>query len=598
MTTYYFAWVDSTETAFSAEHARNDEDVYTFRVDHSEGDFPVLSIRIRNPRVGLLTPSRKVWAWLSCSGLDTGGPEPLFFGRLVGVPTQLDKTIFEIVFSARPTDLVEQKQVLAAVLNVTPYYDPVWLSPERRDDPDTALEARSALWHFDRITHQVSVSDIIDGEDGTVLITGDLGVADTLGITLGDQPLRSVKIEADVFWSQTAHGTVDITDSLTAAFDVAGTDIASCVSSYTGQGLIRDWPEVADDIGGGWSVATAGLTRLDGVIAEPKYAKVSCRYRIQPSADETDTTPEEDVIAYIRLWQVKPLFEVKYETQRQRRESISFTLNADVQPLYRDSEDDESELITFSSGEVGELVDVVGTDAERPIGDLRRRQYFPTERGKRSIEYLIAVARASLLSRARAVQVSEAIPFDFATTLSCRKNATIQHPDLPNGTATGKITSYAFGVSGDGSSFGLVTIGCTIGRGNVVSENEGEPTYVEDDYMEDDIQRRAGQQIAPIPEEVYYEPPTTGPSDDGLDFFNMTEDAVVEVLTVTNGQTAQAALLRQQFIDVPACVAALNAIPTTVRLVLKPVTGGPFEQHHYITVSDLMVPKTIDLEVG
>ena len=37
----------------------------------------------------------------------------------------------------------------------------------------SALEGYSALWHVDRITHEVTISDIIAGEDGIVEFTAE-----------------------------------------------------------------------------------------------------------------------------------------------------------------------------------------------------------------------------------------------------------------------------------------------------------------------------------------------------------------------------------------------------------------------------------------
>ena len=88
---FFFAWADATETTFGPEHQVEDEEVFSFRVEHAEGEFARLSIDIKNPRIGLLAPARKTWAWLSWNN----GTEviPLFFGRLVGVPSDLHQEI-------------------------------------------------------------------------------------------------------------------------------------------------------------------------------------------------------------------------------------------------------------------------------------------------------------------------------------------------------------------------------------------------------------------------------------------------------------------------------------------------------------------------
>jgi hypothetical protein len=65
---------------------------------------------VRNPRIGLLAPGRKQWAWLSW--LDdrnpTAGVTPLFFGRLVGVPQQIARQPVTLNFMARPATMTRR----------------------------------------------------------------------------------------------------------------------------------------------------------------------------------------------------------------------------------------------------------------------------------------------------------------------------------------------------------------------------------------------------------------------------------------------------------------------------------------------------------
>ena len=156
---FYFAWVDPNTAFDPAVHNVEDEDVFSFKISQVEGDFASLELVIKNPRVGLLKPGRKVWAWFS---MDTGTViRPLFLGRIVGLPTNLFESTVTLEFTARPTDFVAQKLALAETLKVLPYYDPIFISPESWGDPDVVLEGRTVLWHVDPITHVVTVSDIL-----------------------------------------------------------------------------------------------------------------------------------------------------------------------------------------------------------------------------------------------------------------------------------------------------------------------------------------------------------------------------------------------------------------------------------------------------
>ena len=156
---------------------------------------------------------------------------------------------------------------------------------------------------------------------------------------------------------------------------------------------------------------------------------------------------------------------------------------------------------------------------EVPIGSVRRRSFFPTARGLQSIEYLICLARAHLLLRSRAVEVSWECGFERAIELSCRKNARVFDPRLPGGSAIGKIIKYGFSADGDtGRLIGTVTIGCAIGFGGAVTEVAGTPTYVAEDYVEVGYQFYDGQiEVLPA-SDVGYTVPIDAPNDDGLVF--------------------------------------------------------------------------------
>jgi hypothetical protein len=132
----YFAWAEEDEVDFLPEHQRIDEHVVSIDVLHEEGAFAVATVVIKNPRVGFLHVSRKQWAWLS----DDDGA--LFFGRLVAIPTDINKEAVTLEFQARPKTYQDQKEAVAEGLRTLPTFDPVWFTPEAQADPDTVLEAR------------------------------------------------------------------------------------------------------------------------------------------------------------------------------------------------------------------------------------------------------------------------------------------------------------------------------------------------------------------------------------------------------------------------------------------------------------------------
>jgi hypothetical protein len=213
----------------------------------------------------------------------------------------------------------------------------------------------------------------------------------------------------------------------------------------------------------------------------------------------------------------------------------------------------------------------------------------------------MCLARARLLSRARAVTIGWEMPFEMGLDLSCRKSATLTDDRLPGGTATGKIISYSLSIDGDtGEAKCGVSIGCTIGTGGTVSASVGAPTYVAEGYVEAGYQVYSGAVIEAVAAEVTYEDYVDTPlGDDGVNLLHFTAlDALVSC-TVINGQSTQKAVINQYEGDsVANAITALNDAFTEIKLDLVPLQRGQFQNDFALTVSDLQIPKTIDLEAA
>src|SRR5215475_9360136 len=245
--TPYFAWIDATETSFGSEHLRWDEQIFSFKLEQNEGDAASLTLVVRRPGapgppVGLLGPGRKIWCWFA---LDCGPALIKFRGRLVGVPTDIFQELVTLDFVARPIDVVAQKNALADTLRVLPYYDATLIEESRRTDPEVVLEGYTAIWHYDRETHVITISDEITGEDGLVVFDAsddaNKVLYEGLGLSLTSGPLAQASVSAEFNWTQTSAGTVDLTNWIIASWG----------------GLIRldagSWPKVGASLGNGWT---------------------------------------------------------------------------------------------------------------------------------------------------------------------------------------------------------------------------------------------------------------------------------------------------------------------------------------------------------
>jgi len=90
----------------------------SFVIKHDEGQIPTLDIVVKNPRIGLLAPGRKVWAWF---GWLNENVAPIRLSAAVfrcarGVPTSLFQEKVTLKFIARSPDFIQNKQALAETM--------------------------------------------------------------------------------------------------------------------------------------------------------------------------------------------------------------------------------------------------------------------------------------------------------------------------------------------------------------------------------------------------------------------------------------------------------------------------------------------------
>lgn len=642
---FHFAWVDKSETTFDPDsHAREDEDIFAFQLTHNEGDFPALDIDVKNPTVGLLAPSRKQWAWFSYRK-DDNTLVPLFFGRLIGVPQQMEGTVARLSFVARPVDFEDQKAALADTLRVAPFYDEVWLSEDDRTDPDRVLEGYPALWHIDRITGVVSVSDIVTGEDGLVEFDGDHAFYDNLSVTYSESPARRCIVQGTVKWAQTGAGSIDITNQLIEKFaegnavhGLANIDGSPAVSAGTlnlvaGDDMIDKWPEPGASVGGGWVVGNSyaklvGVPPLDPILVGglgtydmihawdnwPTFSppmvnalraifQRSPGFVVQVIDHNNIVSPgypfgvalghDKIEVLWIPVWRIAPHMEITWGVSRARTELASFEIDADVQPLLTDPGEDE--IVRISVGPA---------DVDGYIADVKRPRYFATERGQVSLQHLMMRARAALLSRARAIDLSFDADFDLVATLSCRMSGVVFDPRIPGGSGAGKVKSYSLRADGDsGEVIGSVVLGCTVGRDGEVAEVEGTPVYVDAGYV-DGYQTYDGQVIVPGDTQSlgYSLDPQYAMDDDGLNMdyvvaadwldhieYIGTLDTHQDELTVFTGFGSPGGT-RIDVID------RADSFSTTVRVAMKPLGTRAFNTTVLPVLTELKIPRTINLE--
>lgn len=653
-----FAWVDPTETTFDeGTHFRYDEIVLSFTVDHSEGNFAAFTGRIKNPHEGLLAPSRKSYFWIS---YNTGSEiKPLFFGRLVGIPSNiLDETI-TIIGTAQPDDYPIRKHDLAQTLKVRPYYDAIGLDESKRDDPDAILEGYSARYHIDRVTHEVTISDHLIGEDGTAVFTEGVPYK-SLQINIGAPPIPSVTVEGTVTWPNASTGSLHIGNWV--------------FETLTGSSLISDWYKPGASLGGGWSVAAASIHDVYGIDSAPnstfhwqwkniekvhidgdaishnvtrsgpiinaptrvitltRDGKVAFMDPYNPDFVDQTTSSLSTSSMVIPTWKLEASLDVRYEAGQSRTEKVSFTLNSDFQRLVTAAPPSggvarSPELIQVDGADVSlpvlqnDFITGLPLVAEAPpIGDPSFTSFMTQERGHQYIEYLIALGRAKILMSADAVEIVFACPFLRAIDLSCRMNAQIVHRRIPGGVASGKIKKYSFGCDGpSGAITGSVSIGCSIGNSGHAATSAGVETYVEAGYVDAGYQYNSGTSVPIGIGDVAYSLPAAATNPDGF-IFPLTADQVVLRAEPFGSLADQKAILEAAIPDVLDALSSGNSATGSIDeqqaaaqnfqaqlgtifedhgvgldFQLRSVDSASFNAEYPLTVSPLFAPQTIDL---
>jgi hypothetical protein len=853
--TFFFHWVDADEDTFHQTFAVVDEDIFSSTIKHDEGQVCTLELVIQNPRIGLLNPGRKLWAWFS-QQTAPGVVTPLFFGVLIGIPSNIFQELVTLKFNARPSNYIEAKQAVAEKMKVAPYYDPIFLDEAHRDDADAILEGYSSLWHIDRVTLETTASDILEGEDGTLTFDESTNVLyDSVTFELGECPLDQVQVQADVKWTQRCIGYI------------AGP--SANISSYTGGSFKSDWPKPGSNIGGGWKVEFSYVNDVldtdhartystsshwtnpdpsqgDCAIQSMSY---SATYSLWPGisiegtgarssqtgicdpyayASFSATTPGVNIPAKTStsgsialLWILNCTWGLRYDAKRDFTETVTMNIGANLQStLASPTVDQNTALIKVSGADVGlplvtpdawsdfagilvengqiifpndpttpggksyqvcvgsgvagttepvfsdtpgtltydggvvwaslgdstpssqpewtsaspvgigeiyiiepkvwsdedgdmqttgassfllclkaghtnglyydfeYLPAVTSSDEEPalpvpaavivgpgdviesnlggsafgplsapggtfgdgsvvwmnlgtapqflgiPIGgtmlDVTANNFFPSDRGQQSIQYLVMKARAMIRHRARCIKITWDAPYEQGIGLSCRQNATLYDTRLPGGVATGKITSYTLTADKDGKLLAHVEIGVCVGLANSVPDITGAPEYTAaTGYALPGYQKYDGGQYTIGEEDVAYTPPAYTPFDDGLLFPLQYFPGTLTILRPIQDPdvvTALAALSSPQLGNTPQVVTgagdgstttsilesqsvvdwlsggqgtyAIECNPVAAEILIQPVTNGPFNGAYSVSVTNIELPKGIDLEAA
>lgn len=483
----FFAWIAADEVFDPAVHAREDEDVFSVRISEAEGEFALATVEIRNPRAGLLSPARLQRCFISAEivGKTSTSTTLLFAGRVVGIPVGVGRETVELEFIGRPDDWSDLQSALLEELKASPRHHAALVSDET--DLTQVLEGFAGLPQWSRTTGMVKLADIdatrgLSGSYETTLFDlTNSALEDSLDVTVSGSPLSAVKVELDVSWTQSVP-VFSVPLSADPGFGVSGFLeglFGGRPATLTGEDFASSWPTQGSALDGGWSVLSAYLLgETDGFVT--RHVDVA---EAAPRAAWAETTyPVETPITrfYGNL-----VLQGRYE--QPRREVLSLTVAADVQPLV---EPPEPEVLQYSvdgaaiAPEAEKIVSTTYREYDAATLDYVTRQIsYRISKGQMAYSGMagnpgvigpvltaaLARAEARLRAAARCVEVS--IDLTFEKTLALDTSSVVRLTDdrLPGGSANGKVTSVELYADGDGQCFGRVSFACSVGRAAVLA---------------------------------------------------------------------------------------------------------------------------------
>lgn len=483
----FFAWIAADEVFDPAVHAREDEDVFSIRISEAEGEFAMATVEIRNPRAGLLSPARLQRCFISAEIISRTSTSTslLFSGRVVGIPVSLGRETCELEFIARPDDWTTKQAALLEELKASPRHHAALVSDE--SDLTQVLEGFAGLPQWDRTAGLVKLAEIdatralTAGYESFVYDLTSSAMEDSLDFTVSGSPLSAVRVELDVSWTQSMP-VLSVPLSADPGFGVSGYLeglFGGRPATLTGEDFSSSWPVQGSALDGGWSVLSSYLVgETDGFVTRQVDVAEAA-----PRAAWSETTYPVEVP--VTRFYGNLVLQGRYE--QPRREVVSLTVAADVQPLV---EPPEPELLQYSVDGAAiapaseKLVSTTYREYDASTLDFVTKQVsYRISKGQLTyagmsgnpgvigpiLTAALARAEARLRAAARCVEVSVDLTFEKTLGLDTSSVVSLTDDRLPGGSATGKVTAVELYADGDGQCFGRVTFACSVGRASVLS---------------------------------------------------------------------------------------------------------------------------------
>ena len=554
--TTFFAWHCEDERFDPNHHQRCDLEILELTIDHREGEVALATVIVSQ----LKLPSwEERHVYISIEG------NLLFSGRLVGLPIKINKDLTSLELTSEPLDVAVQLQRLALDLKQSPFWDEAFVEFHEQDNPAEWLEARSALFAWDRTNGTVCISDLFQGR--RTLDLTNVFFQDSLKVTLAETPLSKISINLTVEWVQEGSGEVNLSSKIASAFP------GSMMNTLTPQALQATWPKEGQKLGksGFWIVKS----QLKEVIP-PTTGILDIYPTLTPeflSWDESTQSPKKQ--RGRRYWMQGTLI-LGWQYRQKRKEVVQFTL----------------EQRTQLDGTIRPLVRTLNLRLQEVVASSQST-FFLTHRGRQAVEHALEIARTHLAASARCLEIEVTMPYDVGFDLSMDLSVRLVDPRIPGGEVVGKVVAYQLHQDGLKAK-AWVRLAASVGG----TEDQSLPLeynyYVERDYGDTRIPHHH-QTVSGLAYANYADQrPTMGILEIGELSVN---DILREVLVSHDTEKQIQELQRQQYPVRQNLKHILEEIPTVVSLDLLSLKTRNVAEHtiHLITLRPWTAPKQLNL---
>lgn len=474
----YFAMVDSSDVFDPDVHNVEDLQVFDLKISQSEGEFARAQLEIPNPGMGLLSPTRKQYIFISCDF--DGDVVPIFAGRVIGFPTDFGTETVTVEYIAQSATWATDQTTFLNTLKVAPYYNVLFTELDERDDPVEILATRSALLYWSRFPGGgISLSDIVQGT-ATVDLGDDI-LFDSLSTNIGDPPLKRIDGTIEVQWSQTGLGEVDVGTKIRDEFVNTGGAPTPEINSLTPLAFEAGWKGV--DVPTGYSIKQSILTSTIS-----SFGLTAPYLKSDTTVVSSEFFPKENGGPFVprtthvpRVW-YNGILKLNAMYEQKRKEILSFSLVSETQEFSLSSE--SFETMSFKLQDPTEAAQTSILNPNNPTFFYAPITHILTSYGEDVIENALLRARARLIKSARAVETN----FETAVSsldilqLTCDHSVRIVDDRVPGGALRGKVLGYNFHFSatdqlveisaGSIIGTGIDTVGAGTELATVVYDNE------------------------------------------------------------------------------------------------------------------------------